>query len=289
MMRSVRSLSYEGTISLNQNLTFEYTKNHFIRAGLAFDDVNMNIMGMKKGGLYTNLGFLFSDQCDFQIKAASFANGRRLGFRDRSEISGSVLKQFDDAMDFVHKHDVTSSEIVGTKRRDMTGYPVEAVRELLLNAIVHRDYNSVGNSLISICDDSLEIVSPGRPVENISEKDLIKGVSFPRNRRLSEVFYRLGLVEAYGTGIPRVYGLYEGSGRMPEMDISGPVFRVTLFRRDMGESDLSDTFTRSEFESEMKMSKSRANMELRRLMSEGSVERIGNGKNTVYRRVRHDP
>ena len=87
------------------------------------------------------------------------------------------------------------------------------MREIVLNAIMHRDYNSVGNTLVSICSDSLEIASPGSLVEDISETDLMKGASYPRNRKLSELFYRLGLVEAYGTGIPRVLGVYSNRNR----------------------------------------------------------------------------
>jgi len=198
----IPSIHYESTRSLDQNFTFNYPKNHFIRSGLAFDEVHMNIMGLKDSNGYTNLAFLLSDQCDFQIKAAVFIDKGRSGFIDRLEISGSLLKQFDDAMDFIRRHDVTSSEIVGTRCNDRTGYPPEAVREIVLNALIHRDYNSVGNTLISIYDDSMEIVSPGKSVEYVTQQDLIKGVSFPRNKRLSEAFYRLGLVEAYGTGIP---------------------------------------------------------------------------------------
>ncbi len=62
--QSIRSIHYESTKSLNQNLTFNYTKNYFIRSGLAFDEVHMNIMGLKNGNEYTNLAPLLSDQCD---------------------------------------------------------------------------------------------------------------------------------------------------------------------------------------------------------------------------------
>lgn len=281
--QSIRSIHYESTKSLNQNLTFNYTKNYFIRSGLAFDEVHMNIMRLKNGNEYTNLAYLLSDQCDFQIKAAVFTDKGRSGFVDRLEISGSLLKQFDDAMDFIRRHDVTSSEIIGTKRTDRTGYPPEAAREIVLNALIHRDYNSVGNTLISIYDDSMEIVSPGKPVEYVTQQDLIKGVSFPRNKRLSEVFYRLGLVEAYGTGIPRVFEIYRESPKMPSIEISESVFRVTLFRNiSENKSAEKDSFTRAEFEDIKCISKSKATMELNRLISEGKIVREGIGKSTVY-------
>lgn len=111
---------------------------------------------------------------------------------------------------------------------------------------------------------------------------------FPRNRKLSEVFYRLGLVEAYGTGIPRVMRLYAESPRKPILEEGRNVFRVTLFplKQEPGKSGRSGKeFTRKEFEAENKVSKSKATMMLNRMISEGSVIREGNGKSTTYRRV----
>jgi len=282
MVRSVRSRTYEKTRSINQNLTFAYAENIFNRAGLVFDDVHKSILGIRDSEGYTNLGFLMSDQCDYQIKAAAFTDKGRTSFKDRLEISGSLLKQFDDTMSFIRKHVTVSSRIDGMYRKDMEDYPEEAIREIVLNAIIHRDYNSMGNTLVSMYDDSIEISSPGTVIEDISKSDLMKGVSFPRNRYLSEIFYRLGLVETYGTGIPRVMKIYEGRGRTPEFDIDGSMFRVTLYsiRRVVGDNG---TFTRSEFEKNAKVSKSKARQMLNLMLERGEIKIEGNGKSTRYR------
>lgn len=285
MIRSVKSKTYETTISLNQNLSFAYAESVFNRAGLPFDDVHKNILGIKTAVGYTNLGFLISDQCDFQIKAAAFTDKGRTGFKDRMEISGSLLRQFDEAMSFIRRHTTVSSTIDGIYRKDRTDYPEEAVREILLNAIIHRDYNSIGNTLISMYDDSLEISSPGSIVEDIPQSDLMKGVSFPRNRFLSEIFYRLGLVEAYGTGIPRVMKVYESQGKSPEFDISRSMFRVTLFaiadKTDVFKGE--GTFTRNDLEIKEKVSKSKATQIINEMIGKGLIVRQGNGKNSRYK------
>lgn len=284
MVRSVRSRTYETTRSVNQNLTFVYAENVFNRAGLAFDDVHKSILGLKDHDGYTNLGFLMSDQCDYQIKAAVLTDRGRTSFKDRIEISGPLLKQFEDTMSFIRRHVTVSSKIDGLYRKDTEDYPEEAIREIVLNAIIHRDYNSMGNTLVSMYDDSIEISSPGSVIEDISKSDLIKGVSFPRNRHLCEIFYRLGLVETYGTGIPRVMKIYEGRGRTPDFDISGSMFRVTLYSLRRSVSDGS-TFTRSEFEKNAKVSKSKARQMLNLMLERGEIKIEGNGKSTRYRWV----
>lgn len=284
MIRWTRSVSHESLLSMNQSLTFTYAENVFAKAGLHFDDIHKNILGIKTDSGYTNLGFLISDQCDYQIKAAVFSDERKMGFIDRLEITGSLLKQFDDVMSFIRKHSTVSSEIVGIRRIDHPEFPEEAVREIVLNAIMHRDYNSVGNTLVSICSDSLEIASPGSLVEDISETDLMKGASYPRNRKLSELFYRLGLVEAYGTGIPRVLGVYSNSAKKPRFDIGGSIFRVTLYSmNDDGSFDIEEKrFTRGDIEKKYCISKSKATMMINQMISEGKVIKKGVGKSTYY-------
>ena len=285
MIRRARSKEYESLRSFRQDLTFTYAENVFHRSGLAFDDAHMNMLGMMDQDGYTNLGFLLSDQCDFQMKAAVFMDEHRTGFIDRQEISGSLLRQYDDAMMFIRRHTTVSSEIVGTKRNDHYDFPTEAVREIVLNAIIHRDYTSSGTTLISMYGDRLEIASPGTIMEDISREDMFKGVSFPRNRKLSEVFYRLGLVEAYGSGIPRIMGIYSDSERHPEFDITPAVFRVTIYSKN-GFKDISlkkgDVLTRSDIEKRMGVSKSKATILINDMLDEKRIERIGSGKATKY-------
>jgi predicted HTH transcriptional regulator len=93
----------------------------------------------------------------------------RTGFKDRMEISGSVLRQYDDVMNFIRRNVRMSSLISGTQRIDSADYPMEAVREIVLNAIIHRDYRSTGSTLVSMYDDCMEAASPGSLPEDMPE------------------------------------------------------------------------------------------------------------------------
>lgn len=74
-------------------------------------------------------------------------------FRDRQELSGSLLEQLEEAFSYIDRYNRTRAEFTGLERVDMRDYPVEAVREALLNAIVHRDYSFSGPTLIRIFED----------------------------------------------------------------------------------------------------------------------------------------
>jgi len=288
MVRNVRSVNYESIVSFRQDLTFTYAESMFNDAGIPFDDIHKELLKIKNQDGYTNLGFLLSDQCDFQMKAAVLTDRGRTGFKDRMEISGSVLKQYNDAMSFIRRNSRMSSFISGTERVDRMDYPTEAIRELVLNAIIHRDYGSSGSTLISIYDDCLEIASPGTLIENISESDLVRGVSFLRNSHLAGIFYRLGLVEAYGTGIPRVMAMYDSCAKKPEFVISSAVFRTVLYPMTSADSEVR-WITRAELEEELNVSKSTANKIINEKISKGEIVRDGVGRNTRYRVIGNDP
>ena len=98
------------------------------------------------------------------------------------------------------------------------------------------------------------------------------------------MFYRLGLVEAYGTGIPRVFGAYGCSAKKPSLIINGSVFRVTLYSmNDNGSFNIEQRkFTRSDIENKYNVSKSKATMIINQMISEGKIVKKGVGKNTFY-------
>lgn len=154
--------------------------------------------------LFTNLALLLSDQCEHCIKATVFQDTRKLIFRDREEFSGSLFKQLEDAYAFIVKHNNLKATFEGLTRIDNLDFPLVAVREGLLNAVVHRDYGCSGPILISIFDDRLEILNQGGLMQKMTIKEVREGVSEPRNKALAAMFYRLKLIEAYGTGTIRL-------------------------------------------------------------------------------------
>lgn len=122
-------------------------------------------------------------------------------FKDRREFSGSLLKQMNEVYDFIDLHNQTRATIEKLLRIDVRDYPEVAVREALLNMLVHRDYSFSSSALISVYIDRIEFVSIGGLMPGIDLEDIMVGLSICRNQDLANVFYRLHLIEAYGTGM----------------------------------------------------------------------------------------
>ncbi len=104
-----------------------------------------------------------------------------------------------------------------------------AVREALLNAIIHRDYSFNGSTIVNIYDDRIEFLSLGGLVPGFSMEAVMMGVSQSRNAGLANVFFLLKLVESYGTGIKRINALYKGSHKQAIFESATGAFRATLF------------------------------------------------------------
>lgn len=96
---------------------------------------------------------------------------------------------------------------------DTREYLSAAIREALLNAVVHREYLYSNSAFVNLYEDRLEIMSLGGLPDGISFDAVRLGISQPRNRNLANIFYRLNYVEVYGTGIPRIYGYYLHTGK----------------------------------------------------------------------------
>ena len=130
---------------------------------------------------------LLSDQCVHTIKPAVFDGSKKTVFRDRRELTGSLLKQSEDAFSYIDQYNRTRAEFNGLERTDRRDYPTEALRETLLNAVVHRDYATSSPTLISIFDDRIEFVSLGGLVRGITFNDIMPGVSVLRNQHLDKL------------------------------------------------------------------------------------------------------
>ena len=287
MLQRPRSRSYERMISFRQDLTFEFTASVFRKKDLKFGEEQMKSLHLIENGRYTNLAFMLSDQFDVPVKAALFEDEFKGSFLDRAEFQGSILEQFDGVMRFISGHNTKRSVIEGIERKDTTAYPIVAVREAVLNALVHRNYSMQGTILISMYPDRLTISSPGGLNEKYSIDDLKIGISSTRNPNLANVMYRLGYIEAYGTGIPRIMKLYLHRGE-PEIKVSDAVFFISLpsmlMNNDRLESLLrsGDYITRVDLES-IGYSRSAAVEKINSLIEEGRIERSGGGRSTRYR------
>ena len=306
MIKETDGDHFEEMRSLEQDLTFKTAEKEFSERNIPFGPSQMKTLGLvTQDGLYTNLGLLLSDQCVHTIKAAVFEGTAQNEFKDRKEFSGSLFKQMEEVYDYIDFRNQIHSTFQKLRRIDQRDYPEAAVREALLNLLVHREYAFRASSLISIFADRIEFTSIGGLVNGITLKDVMMGVSVCRNEKLANVFYRMELIEAYGTGIRKIMEAYDGTGRKPLIEISDNAFKITLpnlnISRDQeGESVLSEendseeskveklaqkkkTFTRKEAEQCLGLSQTSCGRLLKRMMDRGQIIREGKGKNTRYR------
>lgn len=293
---------YEALRSINQDLTFNSCENEFKNRNIDFKEQALKLVS--NDGLYTNLGLLLSDQCPYTIKAAVFEDYDQSLFKDRNEFSGSLLKQLEDVYSFIDKYNNNRSTFDKLWRIDTRDYPEKALREALLNSIVHRDYSYSASTLISIYKDRLEIVSVGGLMPGYELKDIKNGLSDTRNPNLANIFYRLKLIEAYGTGIKKIYDAYELSGCEPEIITTNNSFKIILPNLNYKQNNnlyisspemkycdenillkyLNDnqSITRKEVETLMGLSQSSAGRILKKMVDEGKLIQFGGSRNIKY-------
>jgi ATP-dependent DNA helicase RecG len=284
MIQETAGDDYETARSLKQELTFAGAEKAFKEENIRFGDEQKRTLGIiGEDGAFSNLGLLLSDQCVHTIKVTVFEGSTKTVFKDRAEFSG-------------------------LKRIDMRDYPPEAIREALLNAIVHRDYSYSNSILIRIFDDRIEFVSPGGLPKGIDYSDLMLGVSVLRNNGLAHVFYRLSLIEAFGTGIPRILECYHNQKAQPAIEVSDNAFKVTLpntnflpevsvevededdglsnnERKVMRYLARCDTASRREMEAAIGLSQTTTIRVLNALVDKELILKLGGGKNTRYAAV----
>ena len=225
--------SFELCRSMNQELTFHTLQAEMQKRLIELGTSQMRTLKLiGEDDLYTNLALLLSDQCETTTKVALFQGTDKEVFRDRKEFTGSILKQLEEVYQFINLLNKTKATFSGLDRTDMRDYPEEAVRESLLNSIVHRDYSFSGSNLVNIYENRMEFVSLGGLVSGLELKSIFLGVSQSRNPNLAAVFYRMRLIESYGTGIGKIERAYKTYQFQPEFETAKGVFRVTLPNRN---------------------------------------------------------
>ena len=313
MIRDTDGYGYESNLSFEQNLTFEFCRKIFADKGILFGKNQLKTMKLiNQDGNYTNLAMLLSDQCFHSIQFACF-QGTEIGtFIERQRFTGSVLKQLEDAFHALNRYNRTRSEIHGLRRIDSRDYPEEALREALINAIVHRDYDRDVSTNIRVFDDRIEIASFGGLPLNTTIETFLLGLSMARNKNLADVFYRLELIEAFGSGIPKMIEIYREEGQNiifktspsgfmivlpnlnffkeskhihseqvePTTGVSGSVGHRAKVAVDLIKE--RGPVSRMELETAWGISRSTATMWLEQLIKAGVVFRVGNGRSTKY-------
>ena len=220
-------------LSIEQNLTFEYTEKVFNDKDVKFGQQQKQSLGLiRSDGRYTNLALIISDQNPYTTKAAIFEGINKDRFKDRKEFTGSIFKQIDDVLAYLHVYNRSHGTFEGIYRIDHSDYPDIILREAYINALIHRDYYIEGSILISMFDNRLEFMSLGGVMPGVTHDLMLAGVSVTRNEKLAQVFYRLNVIEAFGTGIPRIFSAYKDSYIKPEIPVINGGFLISLPNRN---------------------------------------------------------
>lgn len=222
--------SFELSRSLLQELTFDSARTEFKNRSVPFTEDKYISLGLRNAekDLFTNLALLISDQCTHSVKVAVFEDSANTIFIDRREFTGSVFKQLHDTYNYLMLNNRTVSTIRGLDRTDSIDYPPETIREALLNALIHRNYSYSGSIIINVNKEQMEFISIGGLMPGLSENDIMAGISQSRNPKLAQVFFRLKHVEAYGTGIRRIYDTYRDFDIEPEIAVTENTFKIVL-------------------------------------------------------------
>ncbi len=229
MIKETDGDRFEAMRSLEQKLTFEETKKEFQFRKVEFGPQQMRTLKLvDNDGLYSNLALLLSDQNPHTIKVAVFQGTNQMIFKNRREFGGSLMKQMNDVYEFIDFCNPTRATFEKLSRIDVRDYPEIALREALMNLLVHRDYSFSASAQISIYDDRIEFVSIGGLMPGIELEDIWAGISVCRNQNLANVFYRLHLIEAYGTGLTKIMDTYEGNSNKPVISITKNSFKIIL-------------------------------------------------------------
>lgn len=289
--------SFENNRSLIQDLTFNSLNREMGLRQLECSQVQMKNLGILSGDeIYTNLGLLVSDQCKHSIKFALFQGTDKLVFKDRKELTGSIFDQLTDAFKIIDFYNSTKATFHELLRSDERDYPEDAVREALLNAIVHREYAFSGSIIINLYSDRLEIISLGGLVLGISMEAAMLGASQARNEKLANIFYRMKLIEAYGTGISKIMRCYKGLHVQPKFESVEGAFRVILPNTHAQEmnviyekySDILKLFetqkdiTRNDVEDVLEVGTTHAVNILKEMQAKYLIKKVGSGRLTRY-------
>jgi len=154
---------------------------------------------------------------------------------DDRMIEETLIEQIDEAMDFIRKNINVKFVMTGKPERDQVwDYPLDAIREALINAVCHRDYTMPSNAEVRISDDELTIWNPGGLPLGLTIEDLYKPHrSILRNKGIGAVFFDMGLIEQWGSGIGKMRGLCEKAELpAPMFEELQNGFQVT-FRKDV--------------------------------------------------------
>ena len=212
--------------NLQRSAVKDVTKNVLLSWGILKKDENEKIYPTNAYIYLTGQGGLRS-----MIQCAVFKGTTRAVFLDRRNYEGPLWKQVEEAVQFVLRNIRMGCRLEGVYRQDIYELPPDSIRELIVNAVMNCSYIQNSNIQVAIYDDRLEITSPGGLLPGVTIELMKEGFSKIRNRSLANAFAYMNLVEAWGSGIPKLMQAMQEYGlREPEFIDMEVAFRINLYR-----------------------------------------------------------
>ena len=293
-----KNIRFEELPYNEQKLTFEVLHQK-LKESIQIETFNkdtlkiLNLYDDNNG--YNNAAGLLADRNHFPgIDIVKFGQNISV-IQKRATIENiSILEVYDKAIDMFR--DYYQYEIIeGAERKNVEKIPEAAFREAIANALIHRAWDIESQIRVLMFDDRIEVISPGGLPSGITEDEYLSGkISVLRNRNLANVFYRLGFVEIFGTGITRIKQLYESALRKPDFEVSENTIRIMLpvFEENINLTEdekqvyalLSMTMLKpiSEIAPYTPFGKSKTTQLLKEMSQKGVVEVKGKGRGTKY-------
>lgn len=302
LIRQALNLNYEESKSSKEELNFTYLEQYLIKE-VDLTEINLDILKTLKlysDGHYTLAGELLSDKNDIRFSGIDIVRfGENINqILDREILtSGSLLWQYDKAIKIFERY-YQYEEIKGYKRLKKELIPREAFREALANAIIHRSWDINSYIQIAMYEDRIELTSPGGLPKEITKEDYLKkNISILNNPIIAGVFYRLNLIEQFGTGIQRIIYEYKGSSTQPSFDISQNYISIVLPRLNDGQLSLvedekiiynfikkDEDVPRKKLDEKSGFNKAKTLRVINSLLAKNLIKKQGKGVNTTYSR-----
>ena len=292
-------VSFDALVAKEQDLAFGHLEKELAsKLGLKPLDQNslISLELMTPSGEYCNAAALLADSNHFPgIDIARFGESINIINARHTFEHMSVLEQMQRTLEVFDTY-YAYEEIVGFERIAKTLVPREAFREAIANALVHRCWDVRANIKVGMFADRIEITSPGGLPAGITEElYLAGGPSLARNPILANVFFRLGHIERFGTGIPRILDEYAHETVSPSFALRDSSITVMLPVTVLENVTLDEeailavlakgsALTRSQISEKTQLSKSKAIRTLNALVEKGLVTKVGEGRSVRYER-----
>lgn len=233
-------------VSFDEEINYDITvrepdmlpiKARFAKIGKTLNDEklrNLKLIKTDRGITYpTNaLLILLGKFPHCAVKCARFKGVTMEVFIDKKEYRGNIFSILENTQNFILNHINLSAKIEGLYRTDSYEIPIVALREALINALIHRDYANFGRDVkVGVYDDIVNIVSPGALPNIVTVEDILRGRSEIRNKVIANVFKELGLIEQWGSGISRIMIACKKAGlKQPRIRERGDFVDVEFYR-----------------------------------------------------------